>query len=59
MKNYYTMNNVGKAKYTINFHDGQTKHPDGSPFYGIYIFANKKAFQIKLTELKKQGYTEK
>ena len=44
-KLYYTMNNVGKSKYTIHSNDGEKTHKDGSPFYDIAIFSNRKDFE--------------
>ncbi len=41
-KVYYTQEGIGKAKYVVNFHDGVQKHKDGSEFYDIRIFHNKK-----------------
>lgn len=35
------MQNVGKAKYIVNYFTGK-KHEDGSDFYDIRIFKNKK-----------------
>jgi len=58
-KLYYEMDNVGKAKYTVNFTDGKETHGDGSPFYGIKIFKNKKDKEGFIKLLKKDGYTEK
>ena len=34
--------NIGKAKYVVNFHDGKKTHKDGSKFFDIQIFSNKK-----------------
>ena len=42
MKRYYLMSNVGKAKYVVNYHNGESTHRDGSPFYDIALFSNKK-----------------
>jgi len=57
-KKYYIMHNVGKVKYLINFHDGQKTHQDGSDFYDIGCFSNKR----KLAQFEKQlinnGYIE-
>ncbi len=33
--------NVGHAKYVVNYYTGK-KHPDGSKFYDIAIFKNKR-----------------
>ena len=40
-KKYYTMFGVGKAKYLINYFDGHY-NKDGSEFYGVKIFSNKR-----------------
>lgn len=40
MKNFSEMQNVGMAKYVVNYHDGEKKHKDGSPFYDIKILEN-------------------
>ena len=56
-KNYYQMDNIGEAKYTINFHDGESTHrSDGSPFYDICIFSNKAKMQKFVKELQEKGY---
>ena len=34
--------NIGRAKYVVNYHTG-AKHHDGSDFYDIKIFRNAKA----------------
>lgn len=56
---FYQMNNIGRAKYTINFHDEVKTHSDGSPFYEIAIFSNK----VKLAKFRKdlitKGYIER
>lgn len=53
---YNTQENIGKAKYVVNFHDGKKAHPDGSPFYDIRIFRNKKKRDAFIKELKGNGY---
>ena len=58
MKTFYQKNNIGKAKYTISFHDGIQTHKDGSPFFGIAIFKNKVKLQQFRNELLTNGYTE-
>jgi len=42
MKHHDTQERIGKATYVVNFHDGVQKHKDGSEFYDIRIFHNKK-----------------
>jgi hypothetical protein len=58
-KNFYISYNVGHAKYVINFHNGVKKHDDGSPFYDIYIFNNKKKLYASVKSLLKRGYVER
>ena len=47
---------IGKAKYSIDFHDGKSKHKDGSPFWGIQIFKNKKNLAKAIKDYTKKGY---
>lgn len=56
MKDYYTMNNIGKCKYVVNFYDGIQTHKDGSKFYDIRIFKNKVRMKAFINELIAQGY---
>ena len=44
MKGRVTIN-VGKCKYLLSFHDGISKHKDGSEFWDLRIFSNKKALE--------------
>ena len=55
-KQFYTQNNIGSVKYTISYHDGKSTHTDGSLFFGILLFNNKKKFEDKIKELKNKGY---
>ena len=55
-KIYYTQQNIGKAKYTVSFFNGKSKHKDGSNFYAMRIFKNKKDNDNFINELHKQGY---
>lgn len=56
MKQYNIMQNIGTAKYVVNYHDGIKKHKDGSEFYDIAIFRNKKKMNSFVSKLKKDGY---
>ena len=47
---------IGKAKYSIDFHDGKSTHKDGSPFWGIDIFKNKKDLAKAIKDYTKKGY---
>ena len=49
---------IGKAKYTISYHDGKQKHKDGSDFFGIQIFKNKKDLETFRNALLKKGFVE-
>lgn len=55
---FNVMFNVGTAKYVINYHVAGNTHGDGSPFYGIKTFQNKKEFEAHRKSLKAQGYSE-
>ena len=55
-KTYNTKSNVGKAKYVVNFHDGEKTHKDGSPFYDMSIFKNAKDLENFEKQLKSKGY---
>jgi hypothetical protein len=59
MKTFNFMWGVGRAKYIINYHDGVKKHGDGSDFFDINIFSNKKDFFRRMDELQKEGYKYK
>ena len=55
-KRYNVMYGVGSSKYTVNFHDGKSKHKDGSDFFDIAIFKNKRDLAKKINDLTKKGY---
>jgi len=55
-KRFKRQDGIGKAKYTISFHDGKKKHKDGSDFFDIKIFKNKKDLSDFVGTLAKQGY---
>lgn len=50
------MYNVGSSKYVINSHDGIQKHRDGSDFFDIRLFKNKKKFNAAIKQLEADGY---
>jgi hypothetical protein len=58
IKMFYTMQNVGKVKYLVNFYDGIQTHKDGSKFFDIKTFSNKKLMERFVKELQKKGYIE-
>lgn len=57
-KVFYTQDNIGTAKYTVSFHDGISTHRDGSKFFGIATFRNKKKYHKYIRELRSSGYGE-
>lgn len=57
-KRYIFQQNIGLTKYIVNYHDGKKKHKDGSDFYDVAIFSNKKHLKNFINTLKKEGYTE-
>lgn len=57
-KVYYQQDNIGSCKYTVNFHNGEDRHKDGSPFYSIRIFKNKMLLKAFIRQLKAAGYNE-
>jgi hypothetical protein len=59
MKKFYVQYGIGMAKYVVNHHDGIKKHDDGSSFYDIELFKNKKKLKEFVDNLKKEGYTER
>lgn len=58
-KKFNVMYNVGKVKYLVNFHDGESTHPDGSEFFSIATFSNKKDFKKFQKKLCQDGYEER
>jgi hypothetical protein len=58
-RKFYTQTNVGTAKYLVNHHDGIKKHDDGSEFFDVTIFKNKKKFDQFVATLKSNGYKER
>jgi hypothetical protein len=50
--------NIGKAKYVVNYNDGVKTHKDGSLFFDIAIFASKRKKDQFVGQLCKQGFIE-
>lgn len=50
---------VGRVKYVVNYHDGKQTHRDGSSFFDIATFSNKRKMDAFVRGLKSQGYTER
>lgn len=59
MKRFYVQYNVGTVKYLVNYHDGIKKHSDGSDFFDISLFNNKKKLAKFIRNLKNNGYVER
>ena len=58
-KKFYEQHGIGKAKYTVSFHDGVSTNKDGSAFYGIKTFHNKPDLEKFKQELLREGYVYK
>jgi hypothetical protein len=58
-KRYYERFNVGSTKYVVNFHDGEKTHRDGSEFFDIRLFRNKRVKDAFIKTLKADGYQER
>jgi hypothetical protein len=58
MKLFYEQYNIGKVKYLISYHDGIKKHDDGSDFYDVATFKNKKEFTDFKNVLINNGYKD-
>ena len=59
MKKYMVNPQIGKVKHSISWYDGIQKHKDGSDFYAINTFKNKKNLAIFEKSLINQGFTNK
>lgn len=59
MLTFYTQDNIGSTKYVVNYHDGKKTHNDGSPFFDMATFKNKKKRDAFCHELKQKGYTKR
>jgi len=57
-KKFYTMD-MGGRTYTVNWNDGKNKYFDGSDFYDIRIFHNKRKQDAFVKSLKQEGYKER
>jgi len=55
-KIYYIQHGIGKSKYVVNFHNGLKQHKDGSDFYDVRIFTNKKDLKRFETKLLQESY---
>jgi len=55
-KRYYQQDRVGKAKYTISYHDGKKKNKDGSDFFDIKTFKNQRDLAKFVNGLHRFGF---
>ena len=55
-KTFRQTDGIGKAKYTVSYHDGKKKHKDGSDFFDMEIFKNKPSLEKFKKDLLKKGY---
>lgn len=55
-REYNIKYNVGTVKYLVCFHNGRSTHKDGSAFYDIRSFKNKKKMDLFIKELKQNNY---
>jgi hypothetical protein len=57
VKTFNEMQDVGKAKYVVNYHDGVKVHRDGSPFFDIAIFGSRAKKDQFVRKLESLGFT--
>jgi hypothetical protein len=51
------MYNVGRVKYVVFYHNGEKFYADGSEFFDMAAFSNKRKFIKFVKELNKLGYS--
>ena len=56
-KEYNIQYNIGSVKYVVNFYNGLKFYNDGSKFFDIETFSNKKKMNEFIKNLESQGYT--
>ena len=59
MKVYNQQYRIGTVKYVVNYHDAIKTHKDGSRFFDIALFRNKKKLNAFILKLEKDGYNYK
>ncbi len=57
VKTFNEMQDVGKSKYVVNYHDGVKVHRDGSPFFDIAIFSSRDKKDRFVRKLESLGFT--
>ena len=55
-KEYYEQDEIGTSKYTVSFNNGIDRHKDGSLFYHIQTFSNKREKNVFVKDLISKGY---
>lgn len=58
-KTFSVMENVGRARYLVNFNTGVNHHRDGSPFIDVRICRNKRTLNKTLRDLRQDGYRDR
>ena len=56
MKTFTEQDGIGRARYTVSFHDGEKTHGDGSPFYDLRIFSRRDKRDGFVRQLRADGY---
>lgn len=57
-KVFFIQGNIGSSKYVVNYHDGIKRNEDGSTFFDIAIFKNKRKMNLFVKNLIDNGYKE-
>lgn len=45
-----------RGQHVVDFHDGDKRHADGSPFYDVRVFSNLKRAERFAKELEDKGF---
>ena len=59
MKKYRIDINSRRGHYYVSYHDGISRHNDGSEFWGLHIVHNKVELNKYIKKLVSEGYVEK
>jgi len=59
VKRFHEQFGIGSTKYAVSFHDGRSKHRDGSDFFDIRTFKNKAKKDAFIKSLKQRGYIQR